>query len=169
MNASVAVQMSCTECAPLSMCGRDFHFKLDHLVITSLPRASLIFIFFPLLQRWRDGQPTPQFVVPGGLLPDNPPIFVPVLVTCLETYPCADPCPGMLSCCPITCILGRCSATRLPPLPPPLHYGGIHPSSNVITASINVADIPLHGALIVMPCFTCTLQLRFRSYCFYGF
>ena len=52
---------------------------------------------------------------------------------------------------------------------PPLHYGGIHPSSIVITASIRkTADIPLHGASIVIPCFTSTLQFRFSSYCFYG-
>ena len=46
------------------MCGRDFHLKLYHLVITWLPCVSLIFIFFLLLQRWRDGQQTAEFVVP---------------------------------------------------------------------------------------------------------
>ena len=46
------------------MCGPDFHFKLYPSVIMWLPFVSLIFIFFLLLQRWPDGQPTAEFVVP---------------------------------------------------------------------------------------------------------
>ena len=86
------------------------------------------------------------------------------LVTVVATYQGPNPCLGMLSCYPITLHVGE---PNFHP-PPPLHYGGIHPSCIVITARINAADIPLHGASTVIPCFTTTLQLGFSSYCFYG-
>ena len=74
---------------------------------------------------------------------DSPPVLAPDLATCLETDPYHDSCRTI----PSPSLSVDVAQPHLHP--PALHYGGIHPSSIVITAGINAADIRLHGASIV--------------------
>ena len=46
----------------------EFQFKSYHLVVTGLTCVSPIYIFFFLLLRWSDGQPTTKFDVPRCLV-----------------------------------------------------------------------------------------------------